>query len=208
MSNANKRLNLFFSSNTFKGSFNSFSTIPSSSNLVECSFIGRSNVGKSSIINAVTKSKNLAKTSKTPGRTQSINIFEINQSINLVDLPGYGFAKISKVMRHNIGILIEEYMKNRANLTHVFVLIDSKVGLKDLDIDMFDLLSESNKSFSIIFTKVDKCSQSHLDLLDKSILSLMKSYSKYFVKTFFTSTKKLQGIINVQKAIYQLSQTK
>jgi len=205
MSNGNKRINLFFGSNTFKGSFNSFNTIPNSSNLTEFSFIGRSNVGKSSIINAITKSNNLAKTSKTPGRTQSINIFEINKSLNLVDLPGYGFAKISKSIRLNLEILIEEYMKNRTNLTHVFVLIDSKVGLKGLDIDMFDLLSESNKSFSVIFTKIDKCSKSHLDLLDKSILSLMKSYSNLFVKTFFTSTKKLQGIIDVQKTIYQLS---
>jgi len=71
---------------------------------------------------------------------------------------------------------------------------------------MFDLLSESNKSFSIIFTKMDKCSKSHLEILDKSILSLMKSYSKYFFKTFFTSTKKIQGIIDLQKVIYQLYQ--
>ena len=206
MSKGNKRLNLFFNSNTYKGSFNSLSAISSSNDLIEFCFIGRSNVGKSSIINAITKSKNLAKTSKTPGRTQSINIFEINKSINIADLPGYGFAKVSKVMRENLSNLIENYVKNRTNMRHAFVLIDSKVGLKNLDIDMFDLLSESNKSFSIIFTKTDKCPKSHLELLNKSILSLMKSYSKFFFKTFFTSAKKIQGIIDVQKVIYQLSQ--
>ena len=79
-------------------------------NIPDCCFIGRSNVGKSSIINSVTRTKNLAKTSKTPGRTQSINIFLINEVINLIDLPGYGYAKVSKVIRDNLRILIEEYI--------------------------------------------------------------------------------------------------
>ena len=112
MSNGNKSLKNFFSSNQFLGSFQSYKDIKTVKTFNDCCFVGRSNVGKSSMINAVTKTKNLAKTSKTPGRTQSINIFLINENINLVDLPGYGYAKVSKVIRDNLGILIEEYDGN------------------------------------------------------------------------------------------------
>ena len=205
MTNGSKLLKQFFNSNNFKGSFQSCKNISPENDLIECCFIGRSNVGKSSIINAITKTKNLAKISNTPGRTQSINIFEINKCINLVDLPGYGFAKVSKVMRYNLSILIEDYIKNRSNLAHAYVLIDAKVGPKSLDIDMFDFLAEYNRLFSIVITKVDKCSKSHLEVLEKSINSLMESYAEVFEKIFLTSTKKLQGIIDIQKDIYQLS---
>ena len=205
MTNGSKLLKQFFNANNFKGSFQSYKNISPASNLIECCFIGRSNVGKSSIINAITKTKNLAKISNTPGRTQSINIFEINKCINLVDLPGYGFAKVSKVMRYNLSILIEDYIKNRSNLAHAYVLIDAKVGPKSLDIDMFDFLAEYNRLFSIVITKVDKCSKSHLEVLEKSINSLMESYIGVFEKIFLTSTKKIQGIIDIQKDIYQLS---
>jgi len=208
MTNGSKLLKQFFNSNDFKGSFQSYKNIEPSNNLIECCFIGRSNVGKSSIINAITKTKNLAKISNRPGRTQSINIFEINKRINLVDLPGYGFAKVTKVMRYNLSILIQEYIKNRSNLEHIFVLIDAKVGPKNIDIDMFDFLAEYNKLFSIVITKVDKCSKSHLELLETSIHSLMNSYSDVFKKIFLTSTKKFLGIIDIQKDIYQLSKKK
>ena len=160
------------------------------------------------MINAITKTKNLAKISKTPGRTQAINIFMINENINLVDLPGYGYAKVSKVMRDNLGILIEDYIMNQLNLIHAYVLIDAKVGVKNSDIDMFDLISEAERNFSIVFTKIDKCSQSYLSNLENSMQSLMKSYKKYFNNFFFTSTKKNEGIINIQKDIYTLSKQK
>ena len=162
---------------------------------------GRSNAGKSSALNALTENKKLARISKTPGRTQSINIFMINENINLVDLPGYGYAKVSKVMRDNLGILIEEYIMNQLNLIHAYVLIDAKVGVKNSDIDMFDLISEAEKNFSIVFTKIDKCSKSYLSNLENSMQSLMRSYKKYFNNFFFTSTKKNEGIINIQKDI-------
>ena len=156
MSNGNKSLKNFFNSNKFIGSFQSYKDIKNINNINNCCFVGRSNVGKSSIINSITRSKNLAKTSKTPGRTQFINIFMISNNINLVDLPGYGYAKVSKVMRDNLGVLIEEYIINQLNLTKVYVLIDTKVGIKNSDIDMFDLLNDSDRNFSIIFTKIDK----------------------------------------------------
>ena len=208
MSNGNKSLKNFFNSNKFIGSFQSYKDIKKIKNINDCCFIGRSNVGKSSMINAITKTKNLAKTSKTPGRTQSINIFMINENINLVDLPGYGYAKVSKVMRDNLGILIEEYIMNQLNLIHAYVLIDAKVGVKNSDIDMFDLISEAERNFSIVFTKIDKCSQCYLSNLENSMQSLMKSYKKYFNNFFFTSTKKNEGIINIQKDIYTLSKQK
>ena len=208
MSNGNKSLKNFFNSNKFIGSFQSYKDINKIKSINDCCFIGRSNVGKSSMINAITKTKNLAKTSKTPGRTQSINIFMINENINLVDLPGYGYAKVSKVMRDNLGILIEEYIQNQLNLIHAYVLIDAKVGVKNSDIDMFDQISEAEKNFSIVFTKIDKCSQTYLSNLENSMQSLMKSYKKYFNNFFFTSTKKNEGIINIQKDIYTLSKQK
>ena len=113
MASLNKNLNNFFNNNKFLGSFQSFKDIPYSDIKKECCFIGRSNVGKSSLINSLTKTKKLAKTSKTPGRTQTINVFLISEKINMIDLPGYGFAKVSKVARENLMILIEEYIENR-----------------------------------------------------------------------------------------------
>ena len=108
-------------------------------------------------------------------------------------------------MRHNLGVLIEEYIINQLNLLHVYVLIDAKVGVKNSDIDMFDLLNGSERNFSIIFTKIDKCSKSYLLNLEKSMESLMKTYAKYFKKFFFNSNKKIEGIIDIQKDIYTLS---
>jgi len=205
MASGNKSLNNFFHTNKFIGSFPSYRDIRIAPNIPDCCFIGRSNVGKSSIINAVTRTKNLAKTSKTPGRTQSINIFLINEVINLIDLPGYGYAKVSKVMRDNLRVLIEDYIQNQSSLIHAYVLLDAKVGVKNSDIDMFDLLNDSNRNFSIIFTKIDKCSKSYLSDLEKSMESLMKMYKKTFHNFFFTSSKKFEGIIDIQKDIYTLS---
>ena len=105
MNDGKRSLNLFFSKNNFIGSFNAVDLIPNN-NMPECCFVGRSNVGKSSIINAITKSKKLAKTSKTPGRAQSINLFKINDIINIVDMPGYGYAKVSKIKREELSNLI------------------------------------------------------------------------------------------------------
>ena len=205
MANTNKNLNIFFNSNKFLGSFKTYQDIPYSEIKKECCFIGRSNVGKSSLLNAVTKNKKLAKTSKTPGRTQSINVFEINNKINIIDLPGYGFAKVSKVMREKLIILIEDYIENRDKLSHVFLLIDAKVGIKNSDIDMLDFLNNCSKKFSIVLTKIDKISYNHTSFQKKSILSLMKNYRKTFQDIYLSETKKNKGINEIQKTIYGLS---
>ncbi len=207
MAKSNKNLNSFFSTNKFLGSFNTYQDIPYSETEKECCFIGRSNVGKSSLLNAITKTKNLAKTSKTPGRTQSINVFEINNKINIIDLPGYGFAKVSKVMRENLIVLIEDYVERRENLDHVFLLIDAKVGIKSSDIDMLDFLNSCSKKFSIILTKIDKISGNQITFQRNSILSLMKNYKNMFQDIFLSETKKNNGINEIQKTIYKLSQT-
>ena len=204
MTNASRSLNLFFSKNTFKGSFNSFTEVPNN-HLPECCFIGRSNVGKSSIINAITKSKKLAKTSKTPGRTQNINLFLINDKINIIDLPGYGYAKISKIKRQELSYLIKNYLINRENLKQIFVLIDCKVGLKDSDIDILDIISESDKQFSIILTKVDKCATNFINKQKKSLLSLFKNYKSHFNTIFSSSSNKNIGIVDIQKKIFNLT---
>ena len=206
MANIKKNLNNFFSKNKFLGSFNSYKDIPYSEIKKECCFIGRSNVGKSSLLNSVTKTKKLAKTSKTPGRTQSINIFEINNKINIADLPGYGFAKVSKVMREKLIILIEDYLQNREKLNHVFLLIDAKVGIKSSDIDMLDCLNDCSKEFSIILTKIDKISFNQANVQKNSIISLMKNYKKTFINIYLSETKKNNGINEIQKTIYKLSE--
>tara|TARA_Y100000739_G_C20389720_1_gene365021 strand:+ start:51 stop:677 length:627 start_codon:yes stop_codon:yes gene_type:complete len=207
MTSPSRSLNLFFSKNNFIGSFNSFIEVPCEE-LPECCFIGRSNVGKSSIINAVTKSKKLAKISKTPGRTQNINLFLINNKVNIIDLPGYGYAKVSKIKREELYNLIESYLINRLNLKQIFVLIDCKVGIKDSDIDILDLISENNKHFSIILTKVDKCALNYIDTQKESLLSLLKNYKLHFCNIFSSSSAKNIGIVDIQKEIFNLTKIK
>ena len=204
MAKTNKNLNSFFSTNKFLGSFNTYQDIPYSEIKKECCFIGRSNVGKSSLLNAITKTKKLAKTSKTPGRTQSINVFEVNKKINIIDLPGYGFAKVSKIMREKLIVLIENYIEHRKELDHVFLLIDSKVGIKNSDIDMLDFLNNCSRNFSVILTKIDKISFNQADFQKNSILSLMKNYNKTFKDIYLSETKKNNGINEIQKTIYGL----
>lgn len=128
----------------------------------EYAFIGRSNVGKSSLINALTNNKKLAKTSGTPGKTKLINHFLINEAWCLVDLPGYGYAKISKQERKELKTLIQGYFDNRKQLVNTFVLIDSRHEPQKIDVDFINTLGAQQHPFSIVFTKIDKLSNSQL----------------------------------------------
>jgi GTP-binding protein len=128
--------------------------------LPEYAFIGRSNVGKSSLINMLVRNNKLAKTSSKPGKTQTINHFLINKDWYLVDLPGYGYASISKTMREKWQKMINDYLVCRENLQLVFVLVDSRLEPQKIDIDFINGLGESGVPFSIIFTKTDKLSAS------------------------------------------------
>ncbi len=125
-------------------------------NLPEFAFIGRSNVGKSSLINMITNHKKLAKTSARPGKTQLINHFVINDNWYLVDLPGYGYAKVSKTQRNKFQAYISDYILKRQNLYCLFVLVDSRHEPQKIDLEFIEWLGEKEIPFSIIFTKADK----------------------------------------------------
>ncbi|MCW3127025.1 MAG: small GTP-binding protein [Bacteroidetes bacterium] len=122
----------------------------------EYAMIGRSNVGKSSLINYICNHKGLAKTSSTPGKTQTINYFVINHSWHLVDLPGYGYAKSSQTKRAEWTKMIHNYLQNRKQLQYVFILIDSRIPPQALDLEFINWLGEHNIPFVIVFTKADK----------------------------------------------------
>lgn len=131
-------------------------------NIPEYAFIGRSNVGKSSLINLLTNHKKLAKTSSTPGKTQLINHFLINDSWYLVDLPGYGYAKVSKKDREKFGKLITNYITKRKNLVNVFLLVDSRHDPQKSDLDFMRFLGENGIPFTIVMTKIDKLNSAKL----------------------------------------------
>jgi GTP-binding protein len=128
----------------------------------EFAFIGRSNVGKSSLINMLTSSKKLAKTSVTPGKTQTINHFLINQNWYLVDLPGYGYASVSRSTRQGFGKMIEDYVLKRENLSCLFILIDSRLEPQKIDLSFIGWVGDKGVPMVIIFTKADKLSKGDL----------------------------------------------
>lgn len=129
----------------------------------EYAFIGRSNVGKSSLINFLLQRKNLARVSATPGKTRLINHFNVNDEWMLVDLPGYGYAKISKVEREKWEKMIREYLIKRQNLVNTFILLDSRIEFKKSDQEMINWFGESQLPFAIVFTKSDKLSVVQLE---------------------------------------------
>ena len=156
------------------------------SNLKEFAFIGRSNVGKSSLINMLFDNKNLAKTSKKPGKTKLINHFIINDKILLADLPGYGYAKLSKFESKKINVLIHDYIENRNNLFKVFLLIDIRHEPIKTDLKFIEYLDNISINFHIIFTKSDKIKKS--ELLKKSKNYIEKIDSHYLENKFFISS--------------------
>ena len=156
------------------------------SNLKEFAFIGRSNVGKSSLINMLFDNKNLAKISKKPGKTKLINHFMINDKILLADLPGYGYAKLSKFESRKINVLIHDYIENRNNLFKVFLLIDIRHEQINTDLDFIEYLDNISINFHIIFTKSDKIKKS--ELLKKSKNYIEKIDSNHLENKFFISS--------------------
>lgn len=144
----------------------------------EFAFIGRSNVGKSSLINLITNRKDLAKVSKTPGKTQTINFFLIDESWHLVDLPGYGYARVSKSTREVFSKMIKYYITHREQLLNVFVLIDCTISPQKIDLEFINWLGEMRIPFSIVFTKSDK---------DKA-LAIQKNIKQFKAKMLETWT--------------------
>jgi GTP-binding protein len=136
--------------------------------LPEVVFVGRSNVGKSSLINALTNQK-IAYVGKRPGKTRAISLFEVDQRYRIVDIPGYGFAKASNSQRELFAEIISNYLEKRENLKHIIILIDSRRGLTDLDKDMISYTLSLNIGFSIVGTKLDKLNQSQRYKFTKNI---------------------------------------
>jgi len=159
----------------------------------EYAFIGRSNVGKSSLINMLCNINSLAKTSRTPGKTQLLNHFMINDDFYIVDLPGYGFAKRSLTQRKQWEKMIEDYLRKRENLMNVFLLIDSRHKPQKLDIDFVNRLGGWNVPFSIVFTKEDKENQKTVSTNVKSFLNKMKETWQFLPNHFVTSALKKTG---------------
>ena len=173
----------------------SYKDLPNDS-IPEFIFWGRSNVGKSSLINFLTKKK-LAKTSKTPGRTKSLVFFQFKKDFRIVDFPGYGFSKISKDKIELLDDLIQQYLTSRKNLKQLFLLIDSRHGLKPIDILILDLLAMiPYENISIIFTKQDKLKT--LQSREK-LKSFEYEIKKNHKKIFHTSINDVNGIVILKK---------
>ncbi len=167
----------------------------------EIAFAGRSNVGKSSLINAVCNQKDLARTSNTPGRTQQINYFDASQKIYLVDLPGYGYAKAPKDEVNAWNTLVRLYLKGRASLKRVFLLIDSRHGLKENDVEIMRMLDDAAVVYQIVLTKVDKINEGDLKRVLAHTLDEIKQHTAAYPDVLITSSQKNTGLGAIREVI-------
>lgn len=174
-------------------------------NLPDYAFIGRSNVGKSSLINMLTQNKKLAKISGTPGKTLLINHFLINNSWFLVDLPGYGYAKTSKKEKKKIENIIVDYFTNRPSITLTFVLIDIRLNPQKIDIEFMNWLNENNILFKIIFTKTDKLNKSEKETKADNYISKIINTIKLSPKFIVSSSKNKSGRKEILNKIQSLN---
>ena len=173
-------------------------------NIPEVAFAGRSNVGKSSLINAVTNKKGLAKTSNTPGRTQQLNYFSLQNKIHIVDLPGYGYAQAPESMVKQWQKVIFAYLQGRVNLKRVFLLIDSRHGLKKTDTEVMEMLDKAAVTYQIVLTKTDKVSSSALSKIKNEIEKEIANHAAAYTRIISTSSEKKYGIEDVRAEIYSL----
>ncbi len=162
-------------------------------NIPEYAFIGRSNVGKSSLINMLVQRRGLAKTSSVPGKTVAINHFIVNNAWYLVDLPGYGYAQHSKKQREAWRIMINNYITQRRNLVCTFVLVDSRLEPQNNDLGFMDWLGGSQVPFCIVFTKADKVSKTELDKNVEMLKTRLLEEWEELPPIFITSSEKKQG---------------
>lgn len=171
--------------------------------VIEIAIAGRSNVGKSSLINAITKRNGLARASNTPGRTQELNFFDVGDPsmFRIVDMPGYGYAKAPvqtvKQWRH----LINDYLRGRQVLKRCFVLIDSRRGVKDVDHDIMKMLDEAAVSYRVVLTKADKIKNSELEAVKAQTLQALAKHPAAFPEISVTSAEKKMGINELRETI-------
>lgn len=171
----------------------------------EVAFAGRSNVGKSSIINALTGLKSLAKTSNTPGRTQQLNYFNLDDKIHIVDLPGYGFAQAPENIVKQWQKLIFAYLQGRVNLKRVFLLIDSRHGIKKVDTEIMDMLDKAAVTYQIVLTKIDKIGAQALAKVIEETKKTISEHPAAYVDILATSSEKSLGIDTLRCEIASLA---
>ena len=176
----------------FKCSSEKVSQVPKD-DLKDIAFIGRSNVGKSSLVNMLTNNKGLAKVSGTPGKTKLINHFTINDSWYLVDLPGYGYARVAKSMRGEFSKLITDYVLKCEKMHFLFVLVDSRLEPQKIDLRFIELLGQNGIPFGIIFTKADKLSQAQLNRNVKAYKQTLSEEWEELPPMFISSSEKGTG---------------
>jgi GTP-binding protein len=162
--------------------------------LPEVAFAGRSNVGKSSLLNALTGRKELARVSSEPGRTREVNLFLVDERLRLADLPGYGFAKVSRTEAHRFQNLGRDYLRGRVNLKRVYLLIDSRHGLKAVDDEALDALDLSAVSYQIVLTKADKLKRGEAEAVAEATLKKISKRPAAFPRVAVTSSEKGIGI--------------
>lgn len=170
----------------------------------EICFAGRSNVGKSSLINAITGRKDIARTSNTPGRTQQLNYFDLDGACHVVDLPGYGFAQAPKDIVDTWQNLIKQYLRGRVTLRRVFVLIDSRHGFMKADLDMMKVLDESAVTYQVVLTKADKLKKGQLEKRIKEVVNALVKHPAALPKIFATSSEKNTGLAELRAEIASL----
>lgn len=174
---------------------------------MEIAFAGRSNVGKSSLINAVFCKRDLARASATPGRTQQMNYFDLNGLMYVVDLPGYGYARAPEKQVKNWNNLIFTYLKGRPNLRRVYLLIDARHGIKEKDEEVMKMLDKAAVSYQIVLTKQDKLKAYELE---KVVMQTQKKMSRFIAchpTLCVTSSEKKQGLEDVRADIWELTQS-
>ena len=170
----------------------------------EVAFAGRSNVGKSSLINTLTGRNTLARTSNTPGRTSELNFFDLGGALYLVDMPGYGYAKVSKTTREKWNILIKKYLRGRPNLRMVFILIDGRHGLKDSDEELMSMLDDAAVSYRLILTKCDKSKKDEIEAIEEKLRACLKKHVAAHPEFHRTSALKNKGIAEFRAIITAL----
>jgi GTP-binding protein len=175
----------------------------------EIAFAGRSNVGKSSLLNALTNRNKLARTSNTPGRTQELNFFDVGEpkQIRLVDMPGYGFAEAPKDMVKRWRFLVNDYLRGRQALKRALVLVDSRHGLKDVDREMMRMLDDAAVSYHLVLTKGDKVKPSALGALYEATMMEAAKHPAAHPSIFTTSSETGSGIAELRTAILEAATT-
>jgi len=189
---------------TFMKSCVSLDTLPPMGPPEIC-FAGRSNVGKSTLINALTNHHGLARASNTPGRTQELNYFSAQDRLYVVDLPGYGYAKAPKYKVAAWTKLTREFLRGRATLRRIFILIDSRHGLKDVDLELMDMLDETAVTYQVVLTKSDKIKKGQLTRAQTATLAAIAKRPAAFPFVAVTSSEKNLGIVELRAEIATLA---